>query len=403
MIVSGENRRILAVKVDTLYKDYIRYLIKWQNEGNKIAVFCSGCYGVRVADLLLQCGIRVNVFLDNNADKWGQEIYEGITCISPNEIAGDETYITFIGIRAELFQEIFDCAKEIGLVHIGEINDVMDDLIANYTEIYLKLIQRYEKLPAIDLLYSLNPNAWAPKAKVNSNIDENERIAVYTGVFGNYDEVCFPKVCPKNIDYYFVSDEKPKELGVYQWIDAKTVIPDYIISPIKRNRFIKMKPHVLFPQYKYSIYVDGNIEIKEDISSFIQENQSGISTFMHPNRECLFYEGIMMVSLKRVVAEDVCRQMKRYLEEGMPIRYGLPEMMVIAREHRKQECIKVMETWWEEFNAGAQRDQLSFMYAMWKNDMSLYDMTSLGNNSRECDKISIIRHYKDSLLVENNR
>ena len=118
-------------------------------------------------------------------------------------------------------------------------------------------------------------------------------------------------------------------------------------------------------------------------------------------RECLFYEAINIVNFKRVAAEDVCRQMERYIKEGMPVRYGMPEMMVIAREHRNPICIKIMEDWWHEFDTESQRDQLSFMYVMWKNGMSLHDIASLGRNSRECHKISIKEHHKDSFMIAN--
>lgn len=162
-----------------------------------------------------------------------------------------------------------------------------------------------------------------------------------------------------------------------------------------------MHPHLFLGAYAYSVYMDGNILIKDDISSFLRESRTGISVFMHPMRECIYYEALSIVNFKRVNADDVCRQMNRYFAEGMPYRYGLAEMPVIAREHMKTECIDVMETWWDEFDSESQRDQLSFMYALWKNNFTLDDLESLGEDVRKCSRIEFCSHVKESRNVKN--
>lgn len=378
----------------------IRELKAWQNSDKKIAIFGAGTFGKYATDILSRCGLGVDNFLDNNPDKWGEKIYKEIICVSPKLLTDRADYITFICISSEWYHEIRQSADEQGIVHIANFNDVIDDIIINRTDLYMDLINEFGNLSYIDFFYTDNPNGWAGKAKTESCVG-TDRIAVYTGVFGDYDDIYIPKVCPKNIDYFFVSDECPKNIWPFHWIDAKRIIPDTITSPIKRNRYIKMHPHLFLTQYKYSIYIDGNIEILEDVSSFVHANKSGISAFMHPNRECLFYEGITIVNYKRVVASDVCKQLSRYLREGMPVRYGLPEMPVIARCHMQTECINIMEDWWNEFNSEAQRDQLSFMYVMWKNGMKLSDITSLGKDVRKSSKLIQHKHFKDSILVEN--
>lgn len=372
-------------------KTDINYLKQWQRAGNKVVVYCAGCVGIAIANILNRCGIRIDCFVDNNPQKWGMFILDDVKCESPSCLSGRDDCITFIGIVKKHYESIISSAQENNVLQIVDFNDILDDIIINKKELYLELIKEFENYEHANYFYTNNPNSWVNQYK-KVKTDVTQRLAVYTSVFGSYDQICMPKVKPDNVDYYYISDEEPGELGCYKWIDAKTIVPDEITSPIKRNRYVKMHPHLIFPQYRYSVYVDGNIEIKDDISCFVAENKSGISTFMHPERECIFYEGLTVVNYRRAVAEEVINQLDRYLSEGMPIHYGLPEMRVIVREHMKPICIKVMEDWWKEFDTGCQRDQLSFMYVMWKNGMSLSDMTSLGRDAYSSDIINVMEH-----------
>lgn len=378
----------------------IEFLKKWKNSGKKIAIYCAGAHGRLFLIILKMFGIEPDCFLDNDLRKWNTEI-EGITCYKPELYAGREDVIVFICITLQHYFEVFNGAKQKGIVHIADFSDVFDDIISNYREAYLELINRFADLEPADIFYSLSAN----KNAVCSDDREEpvtDRIAVYTGIFGDYDEICLPQACPQNIDYYFISDRQPVNIGPFHWIDGKKVIPDSVGTPVKRNRYIKMHPHKLFPDYRYSVYIDGNITVTADITGFVHRNKSGISVFMLPWRECVYYEALAVVNARRVVASDVCRQVKRYMDEGMPMHYGLPEMPVIAMEHQNPRCIKIMEDWWDEFDSGAQRDQLSFMYVMWKNGMKLTDITSLGENVRKSTYLYKKEHFSKSKNIANH-
>ena len=60
-------------------------------------------------------------------------------------------------------------------------------------------------------------------------------------------------------------------------------------------------------------------------------------------------------------------QMDRYKKEGFPENYGLLQSNILLRKHNKQDCIKLMEEWFNEIKNGSHRDQLSFNYVSWKN------------------------------------
>ena len=230
--------------------------------------------------------------------------------------------------------------------------------------------------------------------KIESALSPNEKIAVYTSVFGDYDQVREPQYFADNIDYYFVSDKRPESLRGYQWVDAREYLPKGVNDAVMQNRFVKMHPHVLFPQYKYSVYIDGSVEIINDISMFVQKSKIGISVFLHPLRDDIYMEALAVVNYRRANKEQVACQMRTYREENMPTELGLPEMRVFAREHNNLYCINIMEAWWDEFQTKSKRDQLSFMYAVWKNGFTLSDMFVLGRDMKKHGSLKIWDHMK---------
>ena len=59
--------------------------------------------------------------------------------------------------------------------------------------------------------------------------------------------------------------------------------------------------------------------------------------------------------------------MKRYEEEGFPKNYGLLQSNILLRKHNEEDCIRLMEAWFNELKDNSHRDQLSFNYVLWKN------------------------------------
>lgn len=211
-------------------------------------------------------------------------------------------------------------------------------------------------------------------------------LAIYTCITGHYDYIRQPEIVESNCDYYLISDEEPEDCGIYQWINVDDVVPKGIADNILKNRFCKMNPHVLFPDYKYSLYLDGNIQLKSPISFLIDALPSsgiGVST-MH--QETFLTHAIKMY-LHRMDSQQVlfC-QVEKYWMEGMPLDNGVFLCNAILREHNNPICRKVMNDWWGEYKGASRRDQLSFVYALWKNGltesdvMTMYKLDSDWNN-----------------------
>ncbi len=373
--------------------DAIKNIRKWVSNGGKVATFCAGQNGYTFYRILNLLDIKVDCIVDNNASKWNQKVFDDMVCYSPTVLSGREDYLTYICISPQFYHEIYKQAKQSNILHIENVYDIMIDIAKNYKDIYFKILSELPYGRCLDFFYDSKCCIDAEKLKYAKSI--NERIAVYTSVFGTYDNVYEPQYIAENIDYYFVSEQRPADLKKYKWLDAKNFLPSEMESSIDKNRYIKMHPHLLFPQYNYSIYIDGNVEVLKDISLFVQKSKTGISVFRHPSRDDIYMEALAVVNAGKSKSETVQAQMEKYIGDGFPHNYGLAEMRIIAREHNNPICIKVMEDWWEEFSVtNTKRDQLSFMYVIWKNGFKLTDMFVLGQDMKNHDSLKIYDHIE---------
>lgn len=376
-------------------------LSQWKKAGGKLCIYCAGLHGTEWFEILDHFGIRVDLFLDNASKKWGQKLAGSVACVSPLEIAGRDDCLSFVCAGPSSYQAVWETALRQDIRHLTEVNELIDHLISHDVDRYLELIRFHAQQPPAGIFtYQPMREQWNRANRLS--LAEHERIAVYTGIFGDYDGYCAPSCYPDKVDYYLISDEEPPKLPPQvSWINGRSVIPKELHSPILRNRYVKMHAHEIFDGCRYSAYTDGNIMISGDITDYLLQSIAGISAFMHPNVDCIFYEALCITNGRRVDVEDVCAQMRRYRKEGMGLHFGMPEMCLVVRDHENTLGTKVMETWWEEFYTGARRDQLSFAYALWKNGASIDDIAFLGRGIDICTDFTRYPHRRESMHVKN--
>ena len=202
--------------------------------------------------------------------------------------------------------------------------------------------------------------------------------AVYTCITGDYDEVREPRYISDRCDYFLISDKKGKPDSVYQWLDIHEFLPKDIESPIYQNRYCKINAHKIFPQYRYSIYVDGNITITGKIEESIEKlKRARIAVRSENYTDNIYQYALRCAQMGADLPEKILRQMEAYWLQGLPEDSGSYACGVLVREHNNPICVKLMEEWWQEFCAYAQRDQMSFTYVLWKNGFSKEDILLL--------------------------
>ena len=200
------------------------------------------------------------------------------------------------------------------------------------------------------------------------------KIVVYTVITNGYDNLLDPLKIEQGIDYICFTDSSNLKSKYWQI----NPLPEWVknVPKHKRQRMLKLLPHLLFPQYEKSLYVDGNMQIKGGISEMFNKLSGNIIAIpQHPVRNCVYQEAEAVLKLKKDVAEIVKPQIDRYIQEKFPKEFGLFETGIIFREHNSEECKRCMDKWALEVMMGSHRDQLSLTYAMWATSTKVFPLS----------------------------
>lgn len=224
----------------------------------------------------------------------------------------------------------------------------------------------------------------------------NLKLVIYTVISGKYDIINRPIYIDDNIDYYVFTDHEIPKNSPWKRITFKDInISNY--SPLEQARYVKTHPHIFFPQYDYSMFIDGNIQTTCDVKPLfysLHENNKTIAIHKHQCRDCIYDEAKIIFAHGRAKFFDILKQMRYYKKGGFPKHYGLFETNILIRKHNDIKCKKIMEDWWKEINTFTKRDQLSFTYVLWKNGLQKDYILSLGNNSRKNPYFIVKSHNK---------
>lgn len=210
------------------------------------------------------------------------------------------------------------------------------------------------------------------------------KVAIYTCIVGGYDEILEPVYYNAKCDYYAVTDKEVDEGSVWKKIDINKFKLDDLGNG-EKNRFIKMHPHLLFSEYDFSLYVDGNIRIMTDVLPLVEQmGGSFLGVHRHNLRDCIYTEANVIMRGKRFakIKDAVIKQVAAYKQEGFKNHQGLYENPILIRKHNDKRCIELMESWWAEMNRYTMRDQLSLPFVIWKSGVQETDICILGNNLR---------------------
>lgn len=195
-------------------------------------------------------------------------------------------------------------------------------------------------------------------------------LVVYSAIVRNYNAVLCPSRVDDSLDYICFSDQ-PFWNGLINntvWDIRPFPKETRELEATRKCRMVKILPHLFFPEYDYSVWVDGSIDIIGDIRALIATHDyPDLLCFKHPKRDCVYEEGKACIDLGKDDPQVINNQLDAYHRQGFPEHAGLIESGVMIRKHNDPEIIKVMESWWQELSTHSRRDQLSFPYAAWRH------------------------------------
>lgn len=284
-------------------------------------------------------------FADNNKNIWGSN-FCGKEVIAPSRIY--HYGIDIILIASILYEDVMR-------------KQLVEDLGISDKKVYIW--EDYKRLCYANRVYR-------EKYKNTERVKESEqigkdRVVIYTAITGNYDTLKDPLFTNDSLTYVcFTNNPKIKSK-----IWNVRYIEDAHLDNVHLARHIKMNPHLFFPEYDMSIWVDGKFQILDDLRVYAKRyrRQSGILCFPHPERLCICDELAACILWTNGINKDMIVQVADYLKKDFPVNYGLYDTGCIVRFHNDDSIKRLMEEWENEVKNYSFRDQLSFPYVCWKN------------------------------------
>lgn len=196
-----------------------------------------------------------------------------------------------------------------------------------------------------------------------------EKICVYTCITGNYDDLKEVRI-NEGIDYICFTNNKKIKSETWRII----YIEDNKLDNHYLSRKIKMlgDPY-LDKNYTLSIYVDASIifkkSVKEFLSNYFDLEKDLLAACKHSVRNSIKEEAVACIEQKKDNEKTIRRQLSFYQEENFADNLGLLEMTLIIKRHNNPLVRKTMKLWFEMILKYSKRDQLSFMYCLFKTKL----------------------------------
>lgn len=214
---------------------------------------------------------------------------------------------------------------------------------------------------------------------------------IYTANINGKDE---PKVLTwadeSKFDFIYFTDNPDLKVPK-PW--RKQIIQNTFTDPVYTARLCKLQPHNVLPEHKQHIWMDANFDLLSDPSELIEEglNDYDLLFVIHPERSCM-YDELNICTLRMLDNPDTMKnQLKRYEDSGFPKNFGLVETGIQVRNNC-ESVRNFLNFWFTEVLNGSRRDQLSVMYALWKNsNLNYYIMPRSGIHNFE------LLHHKRAL------
>ena len=237
----------------------------------------------------------------------------------------------------------------------------------------------------------------------NRELQESEivamnKFAIYTVITGGYEDVLQPLVIDDRFDYILFTDKvNTDKEGAW----AVRKVPEiHNLDKIRLSRYPKTHPANLLSEYEASLYLDANIQIKDNwiYSRFIELVNAGVEyagvKLVVTGRDCIYDHAFDMCSMHVEHDYTGIKQCHELYLRHFPQHFGLNENNMIFRRHT-EKVKKVDDEWWEWILNYSCRDQFSYMYCLWKNKIPINYLLPEGEDARNS------RHF--NFVVHNNK
>lgn len=195
---------------------------------------------------------------------------------------------------------------------------------------------------------------------------------IYTAVTGGYDDFKH-HFNDEQFDYVCFTDYNYTGLVPSPWFHVR--LPPSKLNNKDLARYCKLNPHLLLPNYEFSVWIDGNIIIKSDIYSYVQNILANhqVASYEHWWRDQTEQEFYVCATQGFDYVWKLKRQFLRYKNDGYRSD-NFYENNVIFRRHNNLQVVNMHNFWWGEYIKGGRRDQYSFTYSAFKTNVRIFSL-----------------------------
>lgn len=234
------------------------------------------------------------------------------------------------------------------------------------------------------------------------------RRVVYTCLFGHSELFNDFEYDRNGIDFVCFTDDP--ELRSDFW--KIELVPRRVLDPARTAKKIKALAHVYLAQYDCSLYIDNTVRLKVEpkrlFDEYLAPAKSAMVCFRHNERDCVYDEAKVVVSLGFDTPERVNPQMALYRYLGYPANNGLAKSGFLLRRHQEPKLQRAMHSWNEQVLCHSRRDQLSLLPSCWFEQFDFdylpvaFDRYELLDWPVTRDNLRLPRDFDEALYLELN-
>lgn len=185
---------------------------------------------------------------------------------------------------------------------------------------------------------------------------DTQSYAVFTAVYNEYDTLKpFPKQDIEGVETFCLTDD-PVLLGS-GW-NRIVLEPMGGVHPNRAAKRSKCCPWE-YTNADIVIWIDASIHVTS--TSFVREiaeYAAPLAHFLHPERDCIYDEADISLSMPKYALEPIRKQVDHYRERGHPAHWGLWATGISVRRHTP-EVEAYGKAWLSEIDEWSYQDQIS--------------------------------------------
>lgn len=199
-----------------------------------------------------------------------------------------------------------------------------------------------------------------------------KKIAVYTCILGNYDNLIQLKNADtNNFDYICYTNCNIKPAFPWKIVDISQLKIKMNLDNVMMSRYIKIHPERFqeLEDYDISVWINANVDVIGDLNNFVNKlnDENYLLTFAHPIRNTVYEEIDFDVKSKVDDYRNLNRLQKNLISDGFLNRSNLVQTNVLVRRHNENDCINIMNSWWLETIGFTKCDNITLIHSLFKN------------------------------------